>query len=97
MGEESSSNPEERLFVFYRCISFCNSSRLHLRGEVVIVLTIRRDVGVLARAVSPPLMLHSKTSYRPQAPRLKWVDLGNEPRKPRRRQPQGGTSDSATP
>eukprot|EP00727_Mastigamoeba_balamuthi_P012034 m51a1_g7453 hypothetical protein (106) ;mRNA; f:118756-119128 len=81
MGEETSGNPEERLFVFYRCVSFCNSSRLHLGCDVVISLTIYQGDVALASTQSQPLMLNSKTSYKPLPPRgLTWVDLCAEPR-----------------
>eukprot|EP00727_Mastigamoeba_balamuthi_P011590 m51a1_g7053 hypothetical protein (202) ;mRNA; r:154901-160222 len=66
MGEETSGTRDHRLFVFYRCLSFCNSSRLHLGGDVVVALTIRRGEATMARVLSEPLALYSKTSYRPQ-------------------------------
>eukprot|EP00727_Mastigamoeba_balamuthi_P012033 m51a1_g7452 hypothetical protein (170) ;mRNA; f:117015-117903 len=86
MGEEAPRSPEERVFVFYRCLSFCNSSRLHLGGDVVLALTVMRGDEAVVRVLSQPLVLHSKTSYRPQIPRpIKWIDAGSEPRRKRRR------------
>eukprot|EP00727_Mastigamoeba_balamuthi_P006707 m51a1_g2657 hypothetical protein (254) ;mRNA; r:637757-639151 len=67
----------ERVFVFNRCKSNCNSSRLHLGGRVVIVVTVRGPEGPIAEAVSEPLSLVSRTSYvrRPKPPpQIKWVD-----------------------
>eukprot|EP00727_Mastigamoeba_balamuthi_P011593 m51a1_g7056 hypothetical protein (212) ;mRNA; r:163873-164871 len=77
MGEETACSPDERLFVFYRCVPFCNSSRLHLGGDVVVALTVRRGDAVVARVLSEPIALYSKTSHRPLPGRggLTWVDL----------------------
>eukprot|EP00727_Mastigamoeba_balamuthi_P000647 m51a1_g1058 hypothetical protein (171) ;mRNA; f:816716-817567 len=69
------SDSRERVFVFDRCKSNCNSSRLHMGGRVVVVVTIRGPQGPIAEAVTEPLLLVSKTSYtrRPPAPRIRWV------------------------
>eukprot|EP00727_Mastigamoeba_balamuthi_P000614 m51a1_g1055 hypothetical protein (133) ;mRNA; r:803616-804119 len=55
----------------------CNSSRLHVGGRVVIVVTVRGPQGPIAVAVSEPLVLVSRSSYvqRPRKqPQLKWID-----------------------
>eukprot|EP00727_Mastigamoeba_balamuthi_P003145 m51a1_g12828 hypothetical protein (96) ;mRNA; f:1545-1958 len=85
MGEERSESPSDRLFVFYRCLS---SSRLHLEGHVVLVLSVRHAGALVARVVSQPLALCSKSSYKPRPPQqrcLKWVDMVEPCRKQRKR------------
>eukprot|EP00727_Mastigamoeba_balamuthi_P010193 m51a1_g5797 hypothetical protein (132) ;mRNA; f:65184-65875 len=87
MGEESAESPGDRLFVFYRCLSFCSSSRLHLGGHVVLVLCVRHAGALVARVVSQPLALCSKSSYRPRPPQqrcLMWVDVSPRLPPPRR-------------
>eukprot|EP00727_Mastigamoeba_balamuthi_P014615 m51a1_g978 hypothetical protein (232) ;mRNA; r:407456-408339 len=72
----------QRVFLFDRCKSNCNSSRLHVGGRVVLVVTVRGPQGPMAAAVSEPLALVSKTSYtrRPRAPpQIRWVDQDSEP------------------
>eukprot|EP00727_Mastigamoeba_balamuthi_P008369 m51a1_g4154 hypothetical protein (214) ;mRNA; f:251639-252721 len=54
---------------------YCNSSRLHLGGRVVIVFRIVGSAGVeLARAQTEPVVLHAKTNYVPIPRTLKWKD-----------------------
>eukprot|EP00727_Mastigamoeba_balamuthi_P012524 m51a1_g7895 hypothetical protein (705) ;mRNA; f:104194-115408 len=64
-----SSGGKERVFVFDRCKSHCNTSRLHVGGRVVVVVTVRGPLGPLAEALSEPLTLVSRSSYlhRPRA------------------------------
>eukprot|EP00727_Mastigamoeba_balamuthi_P000192 m51a1_g1017 hypothetical protein (374) ;mRNA; f:630645-635005 len=70
----------ERVLVFSRCSTNCNTSRLHVGGRVVLVVTVRGPCGPLAEAVSAPLSLVSRSTYvhrprRPLAtPRITWVD-----------------------
>eukprot|EP00727_Mastigamoeba_balamuthi_P003984 m51a1_g13583 hypothetical protein (172) ;mRNA; f:50-565 len=55
----------------------CNSSRLHVGGRVVIVVSVRGPQGPIAVAVSEPLVLVSRSSYvqRPrEQPQFKWID-----------------------
>eukprot|EP00727_Mastigamoeba_balamuthi_P012262 m51a1_g7659 hypothetical protein (255) ;mRNA; f:413210-416926 len=71
------SDGRERVFVFSQCKSNCNSSRLHLGGRVVIVVAIRGPQGLIAEALSEPLVLVSRSAYI-QKPRgqmqFRWVD-----------------------
>eukprot|EP00727_Mastigamoeba_balamuthi_P006872 m51a1_g2805 hypothetical protein (1154) ;mRNA; r:98489-117997 len=72
---------EERTFLFERCKSNCNTSRLHMGGRVVIVVAVRGPEGLIAEAATEPLTLVSKTTYtrRPLAPpQIRWVDQGDE-------------------
>eukprot|EP00727_Mastigamoeba_balamuthi_P012523 m51a1_g7894 hypothetical protein (207) ;mRNA; f:101753-102681 len=59
----------ERVFVFAQCKSHCNTSRLHVGGRVVVVVTVRGPLGPLAEALSEPLALTSRSTYihRPRA------------------------------
>eukprot|EP00727_Mastigamoeba_balamuthi_P010198 m51a1_g5800 hypothetical protein (789) ;mRNA; f:76618-106017 len=94
MGEESAESPSDRLFVFYRCLSFCSSSRLHLGGHVVLVLCVRHAGALVARVVSQPLALCSKSSYKPRPPRgLKWVDVSSGPPAHRRHRAAPGAAE----
>eukprot|EP00727_Mastigamoeba_balamuthi_P006135 m51a1_g2140 hypothetical protein (354) ;mRNA; r:1734772-1737572 len=67
-----------RVFVFDRCKSNCNTSRLHMGGRVVVVVTVRGPQGPIAEAVSEPLALVSRSSYvrrprdLPATPRVTW-------------------------
>eukprot|EP00727_Mastigamoeba_balamuthi_P005071 m51a1_g14562 hypothetical protein (484) ;mRNA; r:1036076-1039942 len=71
----SEAQPGFRIFRFSSCFSYCNSSRLHLGGRVVIVFRIVNSEGLeLARATTEPLVLHAKTSYVPVPRNLKWMD-----------------------
>eukprot|EP00727_Mastigamoeba_balamuthi_P000470 m51a1_g1042 hypothetical protein (471) ;mRNA; r:732253-736151 len=69
-----------RAFVFGRCTTNCNTSRLHLGGRVVLVVTVGSPMGSLAEAVSAPLTLVSRSSYarRARVPlaahRIRWTD-----------------------
>eukprot|EP00727_Mastigamoeba_balamuthi_P007895 m51a1_g3726 hypothetical protein (316) ;mRNA; f:18256-19525 len=61
----SDSRPSDplRVFVFDRCRSYCNSSRLHLGGRVRLCLDLRGNNGTtVARVFSDPLSLCSKQS-----------------------------------
>eukprot|EP00727_Mastigamoeba_balamuthi_P001009 m51a1_g10905 hypothetical protein (228) ;mRNA; r:55268-56419 len=67
--------PRKRQNVLVAPDMFCNSSRLHLGGRVVIVFQISGSQGEeLARAVTEPLVLHAKTNYVPVPRTLKWKD-----------------------
>eukprot|EP00727_Mastigamoeba_balamuthi_P000181 m51a1_g1016 hypothetical protein (352) ;mRNA; f:622959-627518 len=74
----------ERVFMFTRCTTNCNTSRLHMGGRVVLVVTVRGPRGALAEAVSAPLSLVSRSTYvhkphRPlAAPHITWVDYAEE-------------------
>eukprot|EP00727_Mastigamoeba_balamuthi_P007747 m51a1_g3593 hypothetical protein (156) ;mRNA; r:1168498-1169521 len=59
-----------RVFVFDRCKSNCNTSRLHMGGRVVVVVTVRGPQGPIAEAVSEPLALVSSdtSAAPPEAP-----------------------------
>eukprot|EP00727_Mastigamoeba_balamuthi_P001932 m51a1_g11736 hypothetical protein (233) ;mRNA; f:138542-139543 len=79
--EVSAVGGPQRAFEFSNCISYCNSSRLHLGGRVVIVATIRRrgESEEVCRAASEPLCLRSRNYYtsrkQPVVPGvLKWVE-----------------------
>eukprot|EP00727_Mastigamoeba_balamuthi_P005076 m51a1_g14567 hypothetical protein (587) ;mRNA; r:1059863-1063097 len=77
---------------------YCNSSRLHLGGRVVIVFRVTGSAGAeLARARTEPVVLHAKSNYVPMPRTLKWKDSG-----PRGggSSPEGGredTRDARTP
>eukprot|EP00727_Mastigamoeba_balamuthi_P010213 m51a1_g5814 hypothetical protein (159) ;mRNA; r:180472-181434 len=82
MGEEIAESPSDRLFVFYRCLSFCSSSRLHLGGHVVLVLCVHHSGALVTRVVSQPLALCSKSSYKPRPPQQRcftWIDVSPGP------------------
>eukprot|EP00727_Mastigamoeba_balamuthi_P006565 m51a1_g2529 hypothetical protein (212) ;mRNA; r:238826-239657 len=56
---------DEAVFVFDKCRSYCNSSRLHLGGRVVIAAELRgADGSVVCRLVSEPFTMCSKSSRR---------------------------------
>eukprot|EP00727_Mastigamoeba_balamuthi_P004036 m51a1_g1363 hypothetical protein (246) ;mRNA; r:397197-398258 len=72
MLEVPSLQPGTRTFLFDRCISFCNSSRLHLGGRLVIEFVLRSRTGAVAlRVLSEPILLQSKTTCRaaPRSPK----------------------------
>eukprot|EP00727_Mastigamoeba_balamuthi_P011838 m51a1_g7277 hypothetical protein (215) ;mRNA; f:2984-4849 len=59
---EETSTEQSLRFRFPHCQSNCNSSRMHLGGRVVIAFDIRCSGGSLvARALSPPLVLQSSS------------------------------------
>eukprot|EP00727_Mastigamoeba_balamuthi_P004514 m51a1_g14060 hypothetical protein (247) ;mRNA; r:1218888-1220153 len=66
MAENPPTTPFERTFVFYRCVSNCNSSRLHLGGRVHIVFSVYVNGTLAGRAATEPLLLQSKTGMRAQ-------------------------------
>eukprot|EP00727_Mastigamoeba_balamuthi_P005072 m51a1_g14563 hypothetical protein (278) ;mRNA; r:1041461-1046398 len=54
---------------------YCNSSRLHLGGRVVVVFRLAgSDGSELARVATEPLMLHAKSNYVPVPRTFKWKD-----------------------
>eukprot|EP00727_Mastigamoeba_balamuthi_P013938 m51a1_g9167 hypothetical protein (157) ;mRNA; f:15993-16618 len=86
MGEVPAAAPGTRTFMFYRCTPHCNSSRLHLGGRVKVVLDVRGPAGeVVATAMSPPLVMHSKPGRKNPAKgkgdTVADVDAGNPQKK----------------
>eukprot|EP00727_Mastigamoeba_balamuthi_P009509 m51a1_g5180 hypothetical protein (252) ;mRNA; r:160606-161594 len=60
---KATGTDDELVFVFDRCRSFCNSSRLHLGGRVVLVIDMRNASGeAVARLESEPFTLCSKSA-----------------------------------
>eukprot|EP00727_Mastigamoeba_balamuthi_P004956 m51a1_g14459 hypothetical protein (197) ;mRNA; f:656539-657508 len=75
MAESAGALAGYRVFRFPQCISYCNSSRLHLGGRVVVVFRLAgSDGSELARVATEPLMLHAKSNYVPVPRTLKWKD-----------------------
>eukprot|EP00727_Mastigamoeba_balamuthi_P000963 m51a1_g10864 hypothetical protein (178) ;mRNA; r:32487-33323 len=101
MGELPAPAPGLRSFIFYRCIPHCNSSRLHLGGRVRVAFHVRDAAGgVVARALTPPLVLHSKVGRKQQqqqqSPPAGRSDDAEQPPK-RRRTAQQASSPEAGP
>eukprot|EP00727_Mastigamoeba_balamuthi_P007857 m51a1_g3692 hypothetical protein (195) ;mRNA; f:354496-355306 len=68
MCTSDGSSAAETAFTFFRCVSYCNSSRLHLGGRVCIVMTITAEDGrFAARVTSEPLSMLSAAAQSSRA------------------------------
>eukprot|EP00727_Mastigamoeba_balamuthi_P014841 m51a1_g9983 hypothetical protein (269) ;mRNA; f:22944-24039 len=109
---ETAATEQGKHFLITRCVSNCNSSRLHLGDMVVVVFPIRdAEGGMAAKAFSEPLNLMSQSGYKrpPETggpPRIQFIDIdasATVPPVPAHALPQGegaresGAAEEATP